>query len=59
MAKEKFEMSQKLDLVGVVDRTADDRLVFIVDGEEYDAIEILDRIVGYSIKIVADLPVEV
>ena len=59
MAKEKLEMSQKLDLVGVVDKTADDRLVFIVDGDEHDAMDILDRIVGYSIKIVADLPVEV
>lgn len=59
MAKAKIEMSQKLDLVGVVDRTSDDRLVFIVEDREYDAIEILDKIVGYNIKIVADLPEEV
>lgn len=64
MAKVKFELSQKLDLVGVVDVVDDDKLVFIVeDGKEevkeIDALDILNKIVGYNIKISADLPIEV
>jgi len=64
MAKGKFELSQKLDLVGVVDVVDDDKLVFIVeDGKEevkeIDALDILNKIVGYNIKISADLPIEV
>ena len=55
MAKDKYEVSQKLDLVGVVDKKEDDRFVFIVDGTEYDANDVLERILGYNIKIVADL----
>ncbi len=64
MAKGKFELSQKLDLVGVVDVIDDDKLVFIVeDGKEeikeIDALDILNKIVGYNIKISADLPIGV
>lgn len=64
MAKGKFELSQKLDLVGVVDVVDDDKLVFIVeDGKEevreIDALDILNKIVGYNIKISADLPIGV
>lgn len=64
MAKGKFELSQKLDLVGVVDVVDDDKLVFIVeDGKEevkeIDALDILNKIVGYNIKISADFPIEV
>ena len=63
MAKSKFEMSQKLDLIGVIDKTEDGRLVFIVDDKdeikEIDVFDIFERILGYNIKIIADLPIEV
>ena len=50
MAKQKYEEKKVIDVVGILDKV-DDRYVIMVNNEEYDLLELVEKCLGSEVCI--------
>ena len=50
MAKPKYEVKRVIDVIGLLDKV-DDRYVIMVDNEEYDLLELVEKCLGSGIHL--------
>ena len=55
MAKQIYEEKKVIKCVGMLDKSEDGRLTVYVDGEEYDAIHVLEDMLGNIVSITSDI----
>jgi hypothetical protein len=50
MAKQKYEEKKVIDVVGILDKV-DDRYVIMVNNEEYDLLELVEKCLGSVVHL--------
>ena len=55
MAKHKYDKKLIVDVVGILDVKEDDRLVMVVDGVEYDFVDIAKSAIGTEVHFKSEL----
>lgn len=53
MAKQKYEEKKVIDVVGILDKV-DDRYVIMVNNEEYDLLELVEKCLGSGIHLTSE-----
>jgi len=53
MAKQKYEEKKVIDVVGLLDKF-DDRYVIMVNNEEYDLLELVEKCLGSGVHLTSE-----
>ena len=55
MAKHKYEKKVVIDAVGILDKTEDGRIVFLVDDEEFDFSDMVEQTLGTEVHFKSEI----